>query len=175
MPPFLSLFLAFFLLTITPSEGFNQRGPVPYDVSKDSRPLDLGERDFEGLAVLVSSFDKYEPLWEPFFTFLKDSWPDLYTDQKHIPLYLLSQTKTYPDPRVQMKHNPQEKSWSHSMIKALSSMSEPYVLFLLDDYLLHVPLNEERLSAVYQETKRLQAVNVQLQGVNPDLDKFLFG
>lgn len=134
----------------------------------DTRPAHFSAKDFDGMAIIVASFDKYEPLWEPFFHFLKKSWPSLYEENKNIPIYLLSQTKVYKDQRVQMKLNPQEKSWSHSMIKALSSIKEPYVLFLLDDYLINVPVQEERLSAIYQETKRLGAANIQLQWVNPD-------
>ena len=116
------------------------------------------------VAIVVGSFDKYEPLWKPFFHFLHKNWPGLSTDNKNLPIYLLSNTKIFHDPhqRVQMALNPHEKSWSESMIKALEKVKESYVLILLDDYILSNPVDEERLAAVFTEMKKLDAPYLQI-------------
>ena len=49
--------------------------------------------------IVVSSCDKYEDLWEPFFSILKANWPEL-----DYQIVLNTETKKYKYPGLEIKH-----------------------------------------------------------------------
>lgn len=110
------------------------------------------KNQFKDLSVLVLSCDKYAELWDPFFTLLYRHWPELKTDNKDLPLYLIANSKRYNDPRVQMINIQNEKSWSDNMLFALDQIKSDYVLILLEDYYI-TAFDAQRLSQVYDYTK----------------------
>lgn len=56
---------------------------------------------FHDLTIVVNSCDKYNSLWDGFFTLLFNQWPTLKTTNKDVPIILISNTSSYPDPRGQ--------------------------------------------------------------------------
>src|SRR5689334_22178846 len=70
---------------------------------------------FKELTIVISSCDKYQEFWLPFFTFLFKNWPSLKSENKHIPILLITNEKNYPDPRVTVIQTGKDKSWSLNM------------------------------------------------------------
>lgn len=125
------------------------------------------QTNFSNLTILVSSCDKYSPLWDPFFTLLFKQWPSLQTNNQSIPIYLVSNSKIYPEQRVQTITIPNEKSWSDNMLLALDKIDTKYVLLALDDYWITEPVDEQRLMEAYTIMQKENLVMVQLAYNNP--------
>lgn len=106
-------------------------------LAKETKPLDI--------TILVSSCDRYAPLWEPFFSSLWMQWPSLKTTNNTVPILLIANTKEYHHPRVKTIKITQETSWADNMLTALQQVKTKYVLVLLDDYWLDQPVDEKRL------------------------------
>ncbi len=104
---------------------------------------------FTDLTIVVSSCDKYAPLWEPFFASLFKQWPSLNTDNKQVPILLIANSQQYSHPRVNMVNIPQEISWADNMLTALDKVKTKYVLIALDDYWISKPVDEARLLELY--------------------------
>ncbi len=83
------------------------------------------------LSVLVSSFDKYSDLWDPYFKSLFMFWPRLESR-----IFLISNNLNYDDKRVETLHFDAQNTWSQSVISALKIIDSEYVLFSLEDFLL---------------------------------------
>src|SRR5690349_19035401 len=101
------------------------------------KPLDI--------TILVSSCDRYAPLWEPFFRSLWMQWPSLKTTNNTVPSLLIVNTQEYHHPRVKTIKITAETSWADNMLTALQQVKTQYVLVLLDDYWLDQPVDEKRL------------------------------
>jgi hypothetical protein len=117
----------------------------------------------DNLAVLTPSCDKYSETWPALYQLLNKYWPTL--DQ---PRYLISNTKTYPDPRIHHVLIPNEKSWSDNMIQALDQIPEDYVMIIEDDYMITAPVNEERLQTLYNQMRTEGAAYLALVNVSND-------
>jgi len=80
------------------------------------------------MAILIVSCDKYADLWKPFFALFSRFWPDCpYT------VYLLSNHQKTDEKGVISILVGEDYSWSDNLIQALPSISEEYVLMVLDD------------------------------------------
>ncbi len=83
------------------------------------------------LSIYVSSFDDYADIWPTFFERFFKYWPDcLY------PLYLGSVSKFYNDTRVLPLHAADHKNWSSRAVEHLQNIKTPYVLMMLEDYMI---------------------------------------
>ena len=82
-------------------------------------------------ALLISSCDAYEDLWEPFFTFLFRYWPDC-----PYPIYLITNHLSYPDSRVQTILSGDDKGWATNMRYALEKINSSHIIYLQDDYFI---------------------------------------
>lgn len=120
-------------------------------------------RKLENVAILIPSCDKYAELWSPFFHLLHKYWPGL-----EQPIYMISNTKKYPDVRVQHIMIPQEKSWSDNMLHALNQIPEEYVMIILEDYFITEPVKEERLESLYNQMRKEKAAYLGLVDVSND-------
>ncbi len=103
-----------------------------------------------GVAVLVASCDKYRDLWTPFFRLFFRYWQDC-----PFPVYLGSNDATFEDPRVSAIRAGEDLDWSRSFGAMLAQLPHPYVLLLLEDYLLTQPVDTARivdLCRVMEET-----------------------
>lgn len=112
-------------------------------------------------SVLVSSCDKYEDAWLPFFTFFKQSWCNC-----PYPVYLNTETKQYHDNSVPVHMlNYTAGSWSSRLKKALQAIKTKYVILLLEDFFLLDKVNEEAVSesiALMQKDKRIAVIDFSL-------------
>jgi hypothetical protein len=105
------------------------------------------------VTIVVSSCDKYSPLWKPFFTLLFQHWPSLETSLASVPILLISEKKSFDHPRIQNIRNDPEYSWSDNMLNALRHVKTPYVLYLQEDYLLYRPVDQARLESIIRSVK----------------------
>jgi hypothetical protein len=98
------------------------------------------------IPLLVLSFDKYEDLWDPFFSFFWKHWPDC-----PFKVYLGTNSKTYDDPRVTSLHSGPEVTWATRVLRLVEQLDSEYVLLFLEDFLI-----EERVDSA--EVLRLARV-----------------
>jgi len=103
------------------------------------------------IAVLIASCDKYYDLWQPFFTLFFRHWPDCC-----YPVYLVSNYRVYPDPRVKTIAVGEDTDWSSNLISALQQIPNSYVILLLEDYLLTRPVSTAMVEtlAAYMRQRR---------------------
>lgn len=92
------------------------------------------------VSILVSSCDKYYEAWMPFFTLLNKYWKEC-----NFPKYLLTETRLYSDFGVKTI-NCQSKEWSSRLLYALAKIDTDYVLFLLEDFFIMGPVDNETIN-----------------------------
>lgn len=122
---------------------------------------------FNDLTILVSSCDKYAPMWGPFFASLFEQWPSLLQENNNVPVLLIANHKSYHNHRVTMINIPHESSWADNMLTALQQVNTKYVLIALDDYWITQPVNETRLNELYQTMQTEHAAMLQLSNHDP--------
>lgn len=98
-------------------------------------------------SVLVTSCDKYEDAWKPFFALFHIMWPDC-----PYPLYLNTETKEYRSGSVPVTalhpysltdKKGKEISWSKRLKDALEQIDSEYILFFLEDFFLMSPVRSD--------------------------------
>ncbi|MGI9215210.1 MAG: hypothetical protein ACR2HS_06185, partial [Gammaproteobacteria bacterium] len=138
------------------------------------------EEGLTDLSIVITSCDKYSGLWEPFFSLLFKHWPSLLEEKldnkliKHkIPIFLISNTKTYNKNHNRIKHMlfPNEISWSDNMLKTLSKVTTKYVLYLQEDYFLNKPVNEQLLVDILNYAKINNAMFIQISTFDSRAEK----
>lgn len=84
-------------------------------------------------SVLVNSCDKYEKIWPVFFSMLGRFWPE-----NKETVFLNTETKSYmhEEVRIESIHTGAHRTWSARLIAALQQITTPYVLMILDDFIL---------------------------------------
>jgi hypothetical protein len=88
------------------------------------------------IPLLVLSFDGYEDIWRPFFSFFWQSWPDC-----PFAVHLATNVKSYDDARVTSVRVGADASWAIGLRRALTMLDAEYVLLVLDDFLFYEPVN----------------------------------
>ncbi len=86
----------------------------------------------EEISVLVSSCDKYEDAWMPFFHFFKKHWKDC-----PYKIYLNTESKSYKDGELSVQSIPSRggvQTWSKRLKNALKQIDTEYIIFLLEDF-----------------------------------------
>lgn len=104
----------------------------------------MKEGHMEDITLVVSSCDKYSDLWDPFFILLKKYW-----DPK-MPIVLVTESKKYSfeglDVRtLDLYPEGMIPTWSELQMKALERINTEFVLFVLDDFFLEAPVQEEKI------------------------------
>lgn len=111
-------------------------------------------------SVLLSSCDKYEDAWGPFFFFLNREWRNC-----PYPIYLNTETKNYSIEGKQLyvlNSGDRTLSWSLRLKKALKRINTKYVLFLLEDFFLLGKVNQEEISRcldIMDENQRISVID----------------
>ena len=99
------------------------------------------------ISLIVSSCDKYEDAWVPFFTQLKKFWPEF-----NMPIYLGTESKTFQfegfDIHCPLANGPVYSQWSERLLKLLDYIDTEYVLFALDDFWLTAPVDNSRFEKI---------------------------
>jgi hypothetical protein len=111
-------------------------------------------------AILVASTDAYADLWAPFFTLFRRYWPDC-----PYPVYLGSNVRTYAAEGVRPITVGEDIDWSTGFIAMVRRIDEPYILVLLEDYLLSAPVETARIESLYEEMKRRSAACMRVMPV----------
>ena len=108
-------------------------------------------------AVLISSCDAYSDLWRPFFTLLKQHWPDC-----AYRVYLGTGKDTFNDPCVTVLHSDGGRDWSKCMADYLDAISEEYVIVMLDDFFLRRDVDSRAVEACLRFAQDREATQVRL-------------
>lgn len=82
-------------------------------------------------SIVVSSCDKFQDVWNPFFTLFFRYWPDC-----PFPIFLIANRLSYPDDRVKTILTDEDRGWAANLRLVLDKVPTPYVLYLQEDYLL---------------------------------------
>jgi hypothetical protein len=109
------------------------------------------------IAVLISSCDKYHDLWDPFFTLFFKYWPDC-----PYPVYLSANNLEYEHQGVKTINMGEDTDWSSGFRKTLEKISQPYVIVLMEDYLLTGPVDTAMVERLieYMESKRAACLRI---------------
>lgn len=83
------------------------------------------------VALLVTSCDEYQDLWDPFFKLFFKYWPDC-----PYPVYLGTIHRIYNNYRVKTITVGVDTDWSHRFRLMLEHIPNPYVIVLMEDYFL---------------------------------------
>ena len=81
--------------------------------------------------LLVVSCDRYADLWEPFFRIFRLRWPDC-----PFPVHLGTNYKSYEDGAVTTVAIGEDESWASGVLRMLKRLEAPYLIVLLEDFLL---------------------------------------
>lgn len=101
-------------------------------------------------SILVTSCDKYEDAWTPFFGLFHVMWPDcpyhiyLNTETKDYISSKITVTSIHPQNPNDCKGNP--LSWSARLKCALEQIESEYILFMLEDFFLMSPVKSNVIS-----------------------------
>lgn len=113
--------------------------------------------------IVVSSSDKYQDCWHPFFTLFKRYWPDC-----KAPILLNTETEAYAFPGLDVRasraaHGAAEKpSWAELLAKTLQQVETPLVLYMQEDYFLEAPVN----GALIDDFARLMLADPAIKHLN---------
>jgi len=115
----------------------------------------------ETVEILVCSCDKYDDVWEAFFTLLFRYWSDC-----PYRVNLIANRKVWNDGRVTTLHTDAALDWSSCFLEALSEIRSPYVLVAMEDYLLTsaVKTADIRALAAHMSQHAVQCLHVFPEG-----------
>lgn len=98
---------------------------------------------------LISSCDKYEDAWNPFFKLLS-----IYTKDCEFtyPIVLNTETKKYSCSEwdIRVINSSTKLTWSERMLYVLERIETDYVFLLLEDFFIQSPFNYEQFDKVVQ-------------------------
>jgi hypothetical protein len=95
----------------------------------------------KSVAILVSSCDSFFDAWRPFAAFFRKYWPDC-----PLEIFLLvNQLRVHSD-FIQSIAVGEDRGWSANLQLALERISQPYVLYMQEDYFLTAPVDEAQLA-----------------------------
>ncbi len=118
----------------------------------------------EDVTIIVSSCDKYEDMWAPFFKLLFKYWPSLKTHNKDIPIILITNEGVFSSDRRQVFRTGKNASCSSNMLRVLKSVKTKYILYFQEDYLMSALVNEKRLQYLLEKMKQENIANIILNG-----------
>ena len=100
-------------------------------------------------------------------------WPELQQKYPDLNIYLTSNKKPFTHSRIKNIQIEDDKNWSDSLRVAVNQIEEDYILVMLEDYLVHVPVNDKRFWDSFAFMKDNNAgymqVSYQVVGADPDI------
>lgn len=100
-------------------------------------------KDFaSSVAIVVSSCDAFFDAWRPFAFFFRKHWSDC-----PFPVFLIVNRLRVRSNFIQPITVGPDRDWAANMEVALKQVTQPYVLYLQEDYFLNGPVNREQLAA----------------------------
>ena len=94
------------------------------------------------LAVMVISCDKYQDLWDPFVHLFWKFWPDC-----PFKVYLGTNEVDYQDSRISVLKIGKDASWADGVKKMIERVDEPYILTILEDFLIARAINSDLIAS----------------------------
>lgn len=103
-------------------------------------------------AVIISSCDAYQDVWDPFFQLMDKYWTDI-----PYPIYLNTERahfdKEYTNFSVKTlnlteKRKPNKTTWSRRMLDVLERIEEEYVFILIEDFFLRENVQTELIEEI---------------------------
>lgn len=94
------------------------------------------------VSLVVSSCDKYEDAWRPYFELIKKYWPDHPAE-----IYLITEEKAFRCPGLDIKVCNYDKSltWSERLYNTLDKIKSKYIIFSLEDFFLLDYVKQDRI------------------------------
>lgn len=85
------------------------------------------------ITLVVSSCDKYEDAWHPYFELLKKFWPE--HPEK---IFLITESKSFKSPNLNIEvcNYGDNCTWSERLYKTLKRIDTKYIIFSLEDFFL---------------------------------------
>lgn len=120
-------------------------------MSSDAESADVG------LAVVVTSCDRYSDLWGPFFTAFTRYWANC-----PYRIFLLSNHRSCSWPGVHALQVGEDVSWSDSLRRGLARVDSPYVLLLQEDFLLEATVAGDTVVRASRSMREMAAVYLRL-------------
>jgi len=99
----------------------------------------------DNVAVVLVSCDKYQDLWQPFFSLFQKFWSSC-----PFKLYLISNEKSFDYPGLTNILVGKDISWSDNLINALKQIKENFVFLWLDDLFLIDYVDTEKVVLLFQ-------------------------
>jgi hypothetical protein len=99
-------------------------------------------KDFaSSVAIVVSSCDAFFDAWRPFVFFFRKHWSDC-----PFPIFLIVNRLRVRSNFIQPITVGPDRDWAANMQVALNQITQPYVLYLQEDYFLNGSVNREQLA-----------------------------
>ncbi|MEZ4407163.1 MAG: hypothetical protein R3A52_11875 [Polyangiales bacterium] len=114
------------------------------------------------VTLLVPSCDRYADVWRPFFALLRRNWPDC-----PYRVVLGANERVADEPDVETLRVGPDRDWSRSLRAMLRSLSTPYVLIMLEDFLLEAPVDTARLRDLAERLRVLDGAYLRLRPFPP--------
>ena len=117
------------------------------------------------MIVLVVSCERFSDVWRPFFTLFWKYWSDC-----PYPVYLGANHTTWDDPRVTMLLTGDDKSWGSNTRKMVENVTTPFILLVLEDWLLTGPVDSSKIGWLLYSLEKLNGGYLCLDpaGARPD-------
>ena len=128
-------------------------------LEKESKHIANHDND---VSLLVVSFDAYQDVWNPYFHCLFKYWPDC-----PYPIFLGSNSRTYPDHRVKSIQIGPDLDYSTNLLAMLDRIETPWLILWIEDLLLSSPINTSRLSNLIADAQNHQAGYLKLSANTP--------
>ena len=88
------------------------------------------------IEVLIISFDGYSDIWNISISSMLENWPDC-----PYRINLLTNEKTFPDPKIRSLVIGKDLDWSSNLLVGLEKLNCDYVLTIFEDLILSEPVN----------------------------------
>lgn len=98
------------------------------------------------ISLVISTCDKYEDAWYPYFELIKKYWPE---HPKNT--YLISETKQYfcDGMNIISCNYGDGVTWSERLYRTLDSIPTKYIIFSLEDFFLQDYVKQDRIQQCY--------------------------
>lgn len=111
------------------------------------------------VSVLINTCDKYEDVWYPFFRFFRRNWNCPYK------VYLNTETKQCKENDVINLNSGFCDSWSLRLKNALKKIKSKYVIFLLEDFFLLEPVEQNEIDntiKIMESDKKISVITFEI-------------
>ncbi|NJK97259.1 MAG: hypothetical protein HC905_22240 [Bacteroidales bacterium] len=104
--------------------------------------------NYNNIALVIVSCDKYSDLWEPYIYFFKKHWQDCSFDK-----YFLTNHLESPDPDFKALKVYEDVSWSDNLTRAINMLdvNYEYVMLFLEDLILSEKVNNLLLNFTIED------------------------